>query len=67
MAQDVSNAHGLKILSASTPDGLEKLILDFMRAHLEPNTWPVQSIQYQTAMQGRQGELRPIFTAMLVW
>lgn len=66
MAQLV-NVRGAKILTASQPDQLEKLVVDFIENHLLAHGFSPQSIQYQTAMQGHQGELRPLFTAMLVW
>lgn len=61
------NVRGVKILTASQPDQLEKLIADCIENHLLAHGFSPQSIQYQTALQGRQGDLRPLFTAMIVY
>lgn len=67
MAQNLHDARGVKILSAQTPDQLEKLIADFMSQREQSGRGPVRSIQYQTAVTGFSGAFRPIFTAMLVY
>ena len=67
MAQNIGTAHGVKILTASKPDQLERLILDFMDQSEHSGYGSARSVQYQAATVVQNGNFYPLFTAMIVY